>query len=170
MRMIVDVILAVAVVALALGAVPEFQLRVRHIRPAADRALVGVGSLGGGVAGFVGTGVELDDLCPSCGLGLFPEQPGSVGTPAHRNYVQHVLPKEQEVVCKRYHREQIVGEGIGYQADDHEYQIDKSENPGLHGNDEEQQENTGTEVTKDRRSGRKAVMTTGQGENKDAVD
>ena len=34
----------------------------------------------------------------------------------------------------------------------------------------DQQENTGTEVTKDRRSGRKAVMTTGQGENKDAVD
>ena len=40
MGVIGDVILAIAMVAAAAGAVAEFQLRIGHIRPAADRAFV----------------------------------------------------------------------------------------------------------------------------------
>lgn len=58
MRVIVDMILTVAVVALALGAVAEFQLRICYIGASADRAAVGVGGFRRGGGGFVGAGVE----------------------------------------------------------------------------------------------------------------
>ena len=45
---IVDVVFAIAVIALAFGAVAEFQLRVGHIGAAADGAFVGVGGLPAG--------------------------------------------------------------------------------------------------------------------------
>ena len=44
MGVIADMILAVAIVAIAPGAVPELQFRIRNICTAADGAAVGVGS------------------------------------------------------------------------------------------------------------------------------
>ena len=46
MAVIGDMLLAVAVIAFAPGAVAEFQFRIRHIGAAADGAPVGIGSLG----------------------------------------------------------------------------------------------------------------------------
>ena len=70
--------------------------------------------------------------------------------------------------------EEAVGEETGCdaqpQAEADVLQGDKNTKQSAQRPEGDQQENTGTEVTKDRRSGRKAVMTTGQGENKDAVD
>lgn len=42
MGMVIDVILAVAVISVATGAITEFQLRVAHICASADSAAVGV--------------------------------------------------------------------------------------------------------------------------------
>lgn len=70
--------------------------------------------------------------------------------------------------------EEAVGEEAGCdaqpQAEADVLQGEKNTKQSAQRPEGDQQENTGTEVTKDRRSGRKAVMTTGQGENKDAVD
>ena len=70
--------------------------------------------------------------------------------------------------------EEAVGEktgcGVQSQAEADVLQGEKNTKQSAQRPEGDQQENTGTEVTKDRRSGRKAVMTTGQGENKDAVD
>ena len=73
----IDVIFTVAVVALALGAIAEFQLRVGYVGSAADGTPVGVGRLGGRHCGFVGTGTgEGNDFgaffFPNT---RFPEQP-----------------------------------------------------------------------------------------------
>ena len=57
MSVIIDMVLAVAMVALAPGAVAELQLRVGHIRAAADGAFVGKGCLGSGYCRLVRTGV-----------------------------------------------------------------------------------------------------------------
>jgi len=67
MGMVVDMILAVAEVAVTAGAVPEFQLRVGHIRSAADGTLVGVGGFGSGGGGLVGAGAGEGD---GAGLGV----------------------------------------------------------------------------------------------------
>ena len=64
MGVVVDVVCAVAVVALATGAVSEFQLRIGNIRSSANGAAVSVGVLllrfCGLVIGLTGEG---DDLC-----------------------------------------------------------------------------------------------------------
>ena len=137
--MIVDVILAVAVVATAPGAVAEFQLGVTDIRPPADGALVGVGSLYGGVAGLVGTGVKMDHLGFFLHWGLFTQQSGGVGPPGHGDHVQHILAEKQEVVGKGDDGEQVVGKGVGDEAHQHHHQINQGKNPALDGDDEEQQ-------------------------------
>ena len=61
--MVVDVIHAVAVVAVAAGAVAEFQLRVGHVGSAADGTAVGIGGFYLCSAGLIRTGIrEGDDL------------------------------------------------------------------------------------------------------------
>ena len=45
MRMVINVVLTIAVIALAPGAIPEFQLRIAYIRPSADGAAVSIGGL-----------------------------------------------------------------------------------------------------------------------------
>ena len=81
---------------------------------------------------------------------------------------------EQQAVTDRMLLEEAVGEktgcGVQSQAEADVLQGEKNTKQSAQRPEGDQQENTGTEVTKDRRSGRKAVMTTGQGENKDAVD
>ena len=132
-------ILTVAVVALALGAVAEFQLRICHIGASADRAAVGVGGFRRGGGGFVGAGVEMNDLCLGL-FGLLAEQAAGVGAPGHGNHVQHVLAEKEKIVGKGDYGEQIVGEGVGKQTEQHHRQIDQRENPRFHGDDEEKQE------------------------------
>ena len=71
MAVVADMLLAVAVIALAPGAVAELQLRVGQVRTAAYGATVGIWSLGRGDCGLVGTGRgEGDDLGPGS-LGVF---------------------------------------------------------------------------------------------------
>lgn len=137
--MIVDMILTVAVVALALGAVAEFQLRICHIGASADRAAVGVGGFRRGGGGFVGACVKMDDLCLGL-FGLLAEQAAGIGTPRHGNHVQHVLAEKEKIVGKGDYGEQIVGETVGKQTEQHQCQIDQRENPRFHGDDEEKQE------------------------------
>ena len=74
MGVIADVFFAVAVVAVAAGAVAEFQLRIGHIGSAADGAAVGVGGLHRGGAGSIRAGSgEGDHLGLARGLlrGIF---------------------------------------------------------------------------------------------------
>ena len=63
---VVDVVFTIAVIALAFGAVAEFQLRVGHIGAAADGAFVGVGGFrpggGGSVRACAGEGNLLSPL------------------------------------------------------------------------------------------------------------
>ena len=129
MGVVVDVVLAVAVVAVAPGAVAELQLRVGAVSAPADGAFVGIVLLDLGLAegdGFVGCGVG----------GLFLELP----LPAPGQDIDHILAEEQKVVHQRDHREQIVGPGVDDQAPDHHHQIHQSENPCLHRDEEKQHE------------------------------
>ena len=59
MLVIADVVFAVAMVAIAPGAVPEFQLRIAHICPPANGAAVVVG----GVGLLIGRGSRLERNC-----------------------------------------------------------------------------------------------------------
>ena len=136
---VIDMILAVAVIALAPGAVAELQFRVGHVRPAADGAAVGVGGFGRSLGGGVGASVELNDLGLLPG-GAFAQQPPGVGPPGLGDHVEHVFAKEQEIVGQGDDGEQIVGEGIGEQVDEHDHQVKQGKDPGLDGNDEKQQE------------------------------
>lgn len=43
MGMVVDVILAIAIIAIAAGTIPEFQIRIGNIGSAANGAAVGIG-------------------------------------------------------------------------------------------------------------------------------
>ena len=143
--MVADMLLAVAMIAAAPGAVAEFQVRVGYIRFAADRAPVGIGSLGLGNGGFIGTGgregddLGLRGLSGSLGFAL-PEKPTGIGTPGDRDHIHNILAEEQEVVCQSNDREKIVGEGIKEEADKNDDQIKQREDPGFYRYDKEQQE------------------------------
>ena len=141
MSMIADMILAVAMVAIAPGAVPEFQVRVRHISPAADGTFVGIGGFDRGGGGLVGAGAgEGDYLRAGFGFALSSEEPLGIEPPADGEDIQHILAKEQEVIGQADDREQIGGEGIEQQTKQHDGQVKEGEDPGLHRDDEEQQE------------------------------
>ena len=76
-------------------------------------------------------------------LGLFglpAEQAAGIGTPGHGNHVQHVLAEKEKIVGKGDYGEQIVGETVGKQTEQHQCQIHQRENPRLYGDDEEKQE------------------------------
>ena len=73
-------------------------------------------------------------------FGLLAEQAAGVGAPGHGNHVQHVLAEKEKIVGKGDYGEQIVGEGVGKQTEQHHRQIDQRENPRFHGDDEEKQE------------------------------
>ena len=95
MRVVGDMLGAVAVVAAAAGAVAELQLGGIHIGAAADGALVGVGSLGLGMGGLVAAGiVEGDDLGAGIG-GLFTARPALMRQVAGNRFRQS-LPKNRK--------------------------------------------------------------------------
>ena len=60
MSMVGNMLLTVAVIAVAAGAVPEFQLRIGNIRPSANGAPEGIGGLGCCSGSLIGTGIEGD--------------------------------------------------------------------------------------------------------------
>ena len=136
MAVIVDMVFAVTVVALTAGAVPELQFRVADIGFAADGAAMGIVCLGSRLA--AAGGIKLDYLGP---LGrLLPESGLCAETPGRRQYIDHILAEEQEVVGKGNDAEQIIGEGIGDQIQQYDGQVKQCKEPGFHRNDEEQQE------------------------------
>ena len=136
MRVIGNMLRAVAVVAFAAGAVAELQGGVIHIRAAADGTLVGVGGLDGGVGSPVASGgVEGD------GLGILDllHGPAGVGTPCGGQEIPAVLAEGQEVVGQGDDGEEIIGEEID-DALQNEEQVDQRQDPCLHGDDEQDHE------------------------------
>ena len=120
MIVVVDMILAVAEIALAAGAIPELQLRVGQISPTADGAFMGIGRFGRCNGGLIGSGIgEGDGLRFLLGAAFF-EQPPGVHPPGHGDHIEDIFAKEQEIVGKGNHGEQIIGEGIAQQTDNHQ--------------------------------------------------
>ena len=89
--MVVDVVDAIAVIALALGAVAELQIRILRVRPSTDRTLVAVGALAG--FALIGTG----PVGIRAGAGLLR---AARAAPRLRKQVLNVSAEEQEIVCK----------------------------------------------------------------------
>ena len=99
MAVVADMVFAVAVVAFAAGAVPEFQLRIAHIGSAADGAAVGVVCLGSGFASTAG-GIKLDHLRLLCSL--LPESVFYTEAPGGRQYVDHIFAEKQSAPFSTY--------------------------------------------------------------------
>ena len=101
MGMVADVVLAVAVVAIAPGTVAELQFGVGYICPAANGAAVGVGGLRScglrGVGTCFGEGDHFGFFMAGWG-GFLSDQALGVCLPGKRDNVQKILAKEQEVV------------------------------------------------------------------------
>ena len=150
MGVVVDVILAVAVVAIAAGAVTEVQLRVTHICPPADGAFVGVGGFYRGVACLVRAGRgEGDYLGRTLFLTLFAlKEPGGVGLPGDGDEIYRIFSEEQEIVGKGNQREEVDGEKGNGDAKDlnkGHHQIKEGKDPSLYRDNKEQQK-LGVEV------------------------
>ena len=136
--MIADVILTVAMVTVAPGAIAEFQFGIRFVGTAANRALVAeisrlrLGRTEGDAAGL-GSGL----LC-----GVFT---ATLDSPGVGKQIGDIPPHKQQIVGNSHQGEQIVGEAVdgeGQREDPHkgQHQIHQREDPGLHRDDEEQQE------------------------------
>ena len=95
--MVADVILTIAMVAVAFGTVTELQFRVGHIGTAADGAFVGkILFFGSGALG----GTELDRLCSVFGvLGLFDN------THLPGQQIPDILACKQQEIQKTHQRE-----------------------------------------------------------------
>ena len=109
-----DVLFAVAIIAVAPGTVPEFQLRIGKIGSAADGAFVGIRRFWLCGGGFIGSCIERDDfrlLCCFAGLTGFSQHSPEIDAPGRRNYIQNIAAKEQEIVGQGDDTEQIVREG-----------------------------------------------------------
>ena len=142
MGVIGDVVFAIAVVAIAPGAVAELQIRMGDICGTADSASVGVGRLGRGGGCLVGTGIKGDGLVLGVGGGILCTLscPSCIDPPGDRKYIGHIGAEEQKIVGQGDQAEEIIGEGSGEEINSHHHQVDQSENPGFHGDDEEEQE------------------------------
>ena len=140
--MIADVLLTVAVVAVAPGAVPELQIRVGEIGFAAYRAAVGVWGFGFCSGCLIRACIEGDYLrLLFCTSGLFAsaQHPAEIGPPGNGHYIQHIGPEKQEIVGKGDDAEQIIGKGKRKQIQNNDDQIEQRKDPGLDGNKEKQQ-------------------------------
>ena len=102
MGMIIDVIFAIAEVAVASGAITEFQFRVAFIRSAADGTAVGIGCIRFCLLRRKRNG--------SCGLfRSFSRTALSLDFPRHWDQVACIFAKEQEIVRQSYQGEQALG-------------------------------------------------------------
>lgn len=138
--MIVDVIDAVAVIAIALRAVAEFEVRIVRIRPATDRAFMPVGLLAGfGAVGACPVGARAG-ICRGRAVILPLPVAQCVGQD-----VFDVAAEEEEVVQKRHDGQQPVereerGQLQGREHVQHrEAEIDPRHVFHLDGDEEEQQ-------------------------------
>ena len=87
--MLIDVVFTVAVVAAALGTVPEFQFWVADICPPANRAFMGIGGAAlRGTALLAAGWMEGDGAGLFCGL--FPGYPACLGTPGQGKQIFNV--------------------------------------------------------------------------------
>ena len=102
MIVVVDMILAVAEVSLAAGTIPELQLRVGEIGPAADSTFVSVRRFGGGNGSLIRSGIgEGNGLCFLLfGTALF-EQPPGIHAPGHGDHIEDIFSKEQKGLPSR---------------------------------------------------------------------
>ena len=140
MSMVADMILAVAVIPLTAGTVAEFQLGVGNISPPANSTFVEERFLGRGVTDLDSSiGGELDDRCFS--WRFFPaEKLPDLQPKGQRDDVDDILSEEQKVICQSDQREEVDREGVREYIHKCEHQIEQGKDPGLHRNDEEQQE------------------------------
>ena len=134
-------VFTVAVIAVAPGAVTEFQIRMGYICSAADSTPVGIGRFGFCGGRFIGTGIERNDLwllfCRSR-LFAFADHPTEIGSPGNGNHIQYIFAEEQEIVGKGNDTEQIIGERQGYQIQYNDDQIKQGEDPCLDRDKEKQ--------------------------------
>ncbi len=142
MAVVVDMILAIAVIAITPGTVSEFQIRVGDVRAAADGAAVGIGSLGLGSGCLIGSGIKGNGLATGMGGCIFGPAGGPAGIdpPGLGQHIQYIAAKKQEIVGQGDDAEEIIGEGGGDKAECDHDQIDQGKDPCLHGNDKKQQE------------------------------
>ena len=149
--MVADVILAIAVIAIAFGAITELQIRIGYIRAATNRAFMMIRRFHLCGAGLEGTGIgERNGAGSTIGLLgsiilFLAEQAGEIGAPGHREHIINVRAEEQEVIGQSNQREQIEGEikireGIDNHRIGRNAQVEQREDPCPDRNDEEQQE------------------------------
>lgn len=133
MRVVIDVIEAIAMVTIATGTVPKLQLRVGNICPTAYGAAVAV--IGFCCGGSVAAG-EGDYL----GNSLFCRSPFC--SQNWREDVFYIFTEEQKIVGNGYQGEQIVGEQkLGnahiYNLEQGDKQINRCQNPSPNGKNKE---------------------------------
>ena len=135
MAVIIDMVAAVAVVPIALGAVAELQLGVRNIGSSAHRAPVGIsrGLLLGGLGHM-----KMNDL--RLLLGRAVENLAELVLPGKGNDIQNVLSEEKEIVSQGNQGEKV-GCGVGRlkYANQDDDQIKQGKHPCFDWNDEKQQ-------------------------------
>ena len=140
--MVADVVFAVAVVAIAPGTVPEFQIGMGYVSSSADCTAMGVGSLRFGNCCLIGPCFRKRNNLGTFRLLLrfLSEQPPGVDTPGNRNDIQHILAKEEKIVGKGNNGEEVIGEGIEQQSVHHQRQIKQGEYPCFDRDDKKKKE------------------------------
>ena len=136
-------LLAVAAVAAAAGAVTELHIRMGDIGLAANGTAVVIGHSNLHLHGLPAAGVKGDRsaVCGGC-LGFLLS--AQFDPPAHGEQIYNILTEEQEVVGKGDEGEQIIGD-IAYGGEIGDIvkcqnQVDQSKDPCFHRDDEEQEE------------------------------
>ena len=126
MGVVVDVVLAIAMIAFTSGAVTELQLRIGNVGAAAYSAFVGI--VGSSLLGGKG-----NRSCLFLGSCLFG------ATTNKGEQIQNILACKEQIIAQSNQREQIVrekrGEIINLNANQNK--IDKTQEPCLYGEDKE---------------------------------
>ena len=103
MGVVIDMILAIAVIAVAAGTIAEFQIGIRNIRTPTYGAAVGVrSSLLGGREGDRSSAVRC--------FGTLFAHITVIGTNGRGQEIHHILAGEQQEICNANQREQVVRE------------------------------------------------------------
>ena len=144
MGVIADMILAIAVVAVAAGAIAEFQFRVRDICASADGAAVGIVRL---CRGSALTSGERNGLAGCRFMVDRPALAPQLCPPGQGQQIGYFAAKKQEIVQQADQREQRMGQqvdGIAHikHIDAHHDQIEQRHDPRPDGNDKENKELT----------------------------
>ena len=136
--MVADMLFAVAVVAVAAGAVPEFQVRVSDIRFTAYSAAVCLGGACGRC--FAGVGrpkLDYFRAVSTIARGGLARGPVQFCSPGCGKQIHNVLTEEQQIVGDGNDGEKVGREGECKQIEQNNGQVEQSEKPCLNGNNEE---------------------------------